>query len=256
MGGISDSTGDTVESLRAGALALDPTRPLLTFYDDHTGERVELSGVTLDNWVAKTANLLVDGCGLGRGDVATVVLPPHWQSAAVLLGCWAAGLSVRPIAPETPAPETGRDLLRLPCDVLFSAVPITTTAADRYFLGLAPMGLPSRDLPAGWLDYVTEVRGHGDRFTATSRVTPGDPATPQLRHARLAATAVARAAALGISGGRVLIDGDAHPDPLDWLLAPLAAGASVVLCRRLDHARLPARVAAENVDVVLAAAVA
>ena len=50
---------------RLDAYAGDPARPLLTWYDDGTGERVELSGATLGNWVAKTANLLVDGCGLG-----------------------------------------------------------------------------------------------------------------------------------------------------------------------------------------------
>ena len=32
------------------------------------------------------------------------------------------------------------------------------------------MGLPMRDVPAGWLDYVVEVRGHGDRFTPAAPV--------------------------------------------------------------------------------------
>ena len=66
----------------------DPTRPLLTWYDDATGERTELSGATLANWVAKTANLLVDGLGLGPGDRAARVRcrrtgrPPACCSAA------------------------------------------------------------------------------------------------------------------------------------------------------------------------------
>src|SRR5688572_3007266 len=51
------SAGNTVSALFASAVAVDPTRPLLTWYDDATGERTELSGATLDNWVAKTANL-------------------------------------------------------------------------------------------------------------------------------------------------------------------------------------------------------
>ena len=34
------------------------TQPLVTFYDDATGERTELSGITVGNWVAKTGNLL------------------------------------------------------------------------------------------------------------------------------------------------------------------------------------------------------
>src|SRR3982751_854142 len=80
---------------RLGAVvAVDPTRPFLTWYDDGNGERVELSGATLTNWVAKTANLLVDGVGAAPGDAAVTLLPPHWQTAAILLGCWAAGVSV------------------------------------------------------------------------------------------------------------------------------------------------------------------
>ncbi len=81
---------DAFESL----IKVDPTRPLYTLYDDAVGERTELSGRSLANWVNKTANLLVDGCGLGVGDVAAVRLPAHWQTAAVLLGCWSAGLLV------------------------------------------------------------------------------------------------------------------------------------------------------------------
>ena len=50
----------TVGARLAAFVAVDPTRPLLTWYDDGNGERVELSGATLANWVAKTANLLVN----------------------------------------------------------------------------------------------------------------------------------------------------------------------------------------------------
>src|SRR3712207_2384754 len=94
MGTKGSNGGETVRQLFERALAGDPAQPLLTYYDDGTGERVELSGATLDNWVAKTANLLVDTYGLAPGDRAAVLLPPHWQTAAVLLGCWSAGLSV------------------------------------------------------------------------------------------------------------------------------------------------------------------
>src|SRR5215468_10131545 len=48
------------DTLLAKALTRDPARPLLTYYDDATGERAELSAATLANWVAKTANLLQD----------------------------------------------------------------------------------------------------------------------------------------------------------------------------------------------------
>jgi L-aminopeptidase/D-esterase-like protein len=45
----------------------------------------------------------------------------------------------------------------------------------------------------------------------------------------------------------VLIDTDAHPDPVDWLVAPLAAGATIVLCRNTDTTKLDARAGAEVV---------
>jgi len=233
---------DTIESLRAETVAADPTRPLLTWYDDANPERVELSGATLDNWVAKTANLLIDGLGLDAGDRAAVALPPHWQTAAVLLGCWAAGLRVD--AADAPADA--------PADVIFAATPVESPAADRYLLGFAPMGLPMREVPAGWLDYVVEVRGHGDHFAPPSVLRPGDPATAELTHGGLVDAARQRAAALRIPpAGRVLVDAAAHPAPLDWLLAPLAVGASIVLCGHLDRDRLADRSAAERVDHVL-----
>jgi uncharacterized protein (TIGR03089 family) len=232
---VTDLSGHTAASLLAFATASDPAQPVLTWYDDSTGERVELSGLTLANWVAKTANLLVDGCGLGSGDRATVVLPPHWQTAAVLLGCWTAGLSVG---------DSG--------DVVFATDAFDSaadsTAADRFLLGLAPMGLPIRGpLPAGWLDYVAEVRGHGDHFSPTTLVRQDAPACGVETHGALVARSAARAAELGIPpGGRVLIDAGGHPDPVDWLLAPLAAGASVVLCKDLDETARAGRAAAER----------
>jgi uncharacterized protein (TIGR03089 family) len=246
MGDSAAIAAETVKELFAGAVGADPARPLLTWYDDGTGERIELSGATLDNWVAKTANLLVDGCGLGLGDRATVLVPPHWQAAAVLLGCWAAGLSVSATAE--------------PADALFATPDAAVTAppaGDRFALGLAPLGAPLSEVPVGYADYVVEVRGYGDRFTPFREVGPGDPARhgpAALDHGGLCAAAADQAGALGIGpGARVLIDAARHPDPLDWLLAPLAAGATTVLCARLDPAAVGDRLAAERVTVALTA---
>jgi uncharacterized protein (TIGR03089 family) len=231
------SVGQTAASLPARATAADPAQPLLTWYDDGTGERIELSGLTLSNWVAKTANLLVDGCGLGPGDTALVALPPHWQTAGVLLGCWSAGLSV--------SASDG--------DVAFASAAVDTSAGDRFLLGLAPMGLPMRGAPPpGWLDYIAEVRGHGDRFVPATPARPGDAALGTETHAALVERALARAEHLGIpTGGRVLIDAGAYPDPVDWLLAPLASGASIVLCKDLDSANATRRAEVERAGLSL-----
>jgi uncharacterized protein (TIGR03089 family) len=239
---------ESIPQVFAATVRHDPTHPLLTWYDDATGDRTELSGTTLDNWVAKTANLLVDGAGLGPGDAVAVLLPAHWQTAAVLLGCWMAGLAV----------DHGTD--PQPVEALFTTPAGTDAAAawstnDRYATGLLPLAMPLRELPAGYADYVLDVRGYGDHFAAYQPVGPDDRALAgpvELSHLAVCREAAGRATELGITtGDRVLIDTRQYPDPLDWLLAPLIAGASVVLCGNLDPAKTKDRAAAEKVTVIL-----
>jgi uncharacterized protein (TIGR03089 family) len=246
---IVDAVHTTIPQAFSESVRRDPTTPLLTWYDDATGDRTELSGATLDNWVSKTANLLVDGLGLGSGDTAAVLLPPHWQTAAIVLGVSSAGLSV--VFPGRPGPV----------DVLFTASPSGEqtgewAAADRYVTGLLPLAMPLREVPPGFVDYVTEVRNYGDHFRGAP-VSPDDRALAgpvELSHLAVMRTATERAAELGIiAGDRVLIDTRAYPESGDWLFAPLAAGASVVLCANLDPAKLDARTKAEKVTVVLSA---
>lgn len=230
----------TIPQVLAAAVRRDPASPLVTFYDDASGDRTELSGATLDNWVSKTANLLVDGLGLGPGDTAAVTLPPHWQTAAILLGVLSAG-----VAADTGDPESA--------DVLFAAADrvTTTKAADRYATGLLPFAMPLREVPSGFADFVLEVRQFGDYFPSRP-VTAGDAALDGRTHAEALAAATTRAAELGITAdSRVLIDATTHPDPIDWLLAPLVAGASTVLCAHLDPAKVTARAESERVTLVV-----
>jgi uncharacterized protein (TIGR03089 family) len=239
---------ETIPQAFADAVRRDPTTPLLTFYDDASGDRTELSGATLDNWVAKTANMLTDGAGLGDGDAVAVLLPPHWQAAAILLGAWAAGLSV----------DVGGD--PQPVEALFAEADRTEAASawptgDRYATGLLPLAMPLRQVPPGYQDYVVEVRNYGDRF-AGAPVTRDDRAFAgpvELSHLAVARTATERARELGIvAGDRVLVDARAYPDVEDWLLAPLFGGASIVLCVNLNPAKTDDRAKAEQATVILA----
>jgi uncharacterized protein (TIGR03089 family) len=221
---------DTILTAFRRTTAADATRPVVTYYDDATGERTELSAATLDNWVAKTANLLTLGLGLGTGDQAGIGLPAHWQTAAVLLGCWTASLAI--------GPADQGEVAFVTADRVADA-----RAADVLALALAPLGLPFRPgPPAGAADYVVEVRAHGDRYTGPPPAPTASALTDGTTHAELVERAAGRVAA----GARVLIDADATPDPADWLIAPLVAGASIVLCRNLDPGKLDARLAAER----------
>lgn len=80
----------TPAELLQACLRRDSARPFVTWYDDATGERVELSVATVANWAAKTANLLRDD------DVEAVRLEPagHWLAAVAALGAWTAGVPV------------------------------------------------------------------------------------------------------------------------------------------------------------------
>src|SRR4051795_1039374 len=98
-------------ALLANVRTHNPSGPLLTHYDDSTGERVELSATTLDNWVAKTANLLQDEFDVGPGSTVAVALPVHWQTAAVLLAVWSCGATVVDTAPEDDGGLTGVDVV-------------------------------------------------------------------------------------------------------------------------------------------------
>ncbi|MEV4760698.1 TIGR03089 family protein [Micromonospora sp. NPDC049559] len=246
-----------------GALAGAPENAgpaLLTYYDDATGERTDLSAAELAGWAARTAALLRDGCGLGEGDRAAVLLPPHWQTAAVLLGAWSAQVAVSFRLAATaglPALGPGADE---PLDVTFVSakrlddwLENVPEARHRFVLGLAPYGAALPEVPEGYRDFVAEVRRHPERPAAA----------PPIRHTAAASVdgttyrqwgGLARELADRLdlrAGDRLLVDAAEHEHPVKWLLAPLSAGASVVLCANLDRSSLASRVAAEGVTRVL-----
>src|SRR5471030_1959113 len=103
----------TPATLLAGALRTAPARVLLTFYDDATGERAELSVATFANWVAKTANLCRDDLDLDVGARVAIALPVHWQAAVWWQACWSSGFVGQAVGPGESLP---------PCDVAVVAV--------------------------------------------------------------------------------------------------------------------------------------
>ncbi len=81
---------DDVAALMSELRTRDPGRPRLTWYGPG-GERVELSGKWLDNWVAKTAGLLVDEYDAEPG-LRVVMQPPlHWRTVVWSLATWLTG---------------------------------------------------------------------------------------------------------------------------------------------------------------------
>lgn len=221
-------------------LEREPAAPRITWYDDATGARIELSGLTLANWAAKTANLVRDEFGLTPGARVAVLLPAHWQTAAVLLGCWWAGTEV------VLHPDPDAELVFAAADRLAE----TEHAPEVAALSLDPMGAPVRDLPLGVTDYATAVRVHGDQFHpgGAGAALDGMPVQEVFTAARKSA------ARQGFSEkDRVLSSGswDTAEELIDRYLAVLAAGASLVQVANPDPAQRDRRIETERVTRVL-----
>jgi len=135
--------------------------PLLTYYEPVAGVRVELSAVTMLNWVDKTSHLLGDELDVGTGDTVQLALaqtaPGHWVTAVWELACWQVGAAVALAAqPEPALVVTGPDWSQ------HAASPVEVLACT-----LHPLGLPFPDpLPPPVLDYALEVRGQPDVYPA------------------------------------------------------------------------------------------
>ncbi|MEV7419361.1 TIGR03089 family protein [Streptomyces sp. NPDC089919] len=224
----------TPADLLRSALAADPGRPLVTFYDDATGERVELSVATFANWVAKTANLLQGDLGAEPGDRLALLLPAHWQTAVWLLACAEVGVAV-----EIGGDPADADLVVTGPDTLEEA---RACSGERVALALRPLGGRFPQPPAGFADYAVEVPGQGDRFAPFAPVDPAGPglsvAGTGLSYEELVGRAREDAAKQGLEPGARVLTGlgfDSWEGLSAGLYAPLAAGGSVVLCRHLDR---------------------
>ena len=203
----------SVADLVARELRRDGARPFLTWYDDASGDRVELSIATTANWAAKIANHLSDAEDVQPGDDVVVDPSAHWTAAMVLLGAWSAGAHVLFGGPALL--EFDRDAMGLGLSRLVGGQP------DEIVMATCPHAEPaltigSRTWSHTELAAAAEhvVRHHGlDAHTRVLSTLPYD-------------------AVDGLDAG---------------LLGPLAAGGSIVLVSNADNSKLPERCATERV---------
>lgn len=216
----------SVDQLLRSLLDDDPGRPRVTWYGPGE-ERVELSARTLQNWVAKTANLLLDELDAGPGTTVGLDLPVHWRAVVWQLGSWAAGAHV--VAPPGAVLEDRVDVVVTP----HVAAPPTVAAATLVVAALPALATRyDGELPVGALDAAVEVRLQPDALVRVVRPDPGDPALTvpgdgghprTLTYGRLLAPTASAGPA-----ERMLTD--AAPErAAQAYLAPLLAGGSIVL---------------------------
>ncbi len=141
---------ELMTALRSG----QSTSPRLTWYGPDA-ERVELSGHVLDNWVAKSSNLLQDELDAEPGTRLRLDLPAHWKSVVLALAAWQLGM-------EVVLDDADAELL-----ATTEPGPGAATGAFDAVIAVALPALAMRwqgVLPSGVVDYAAEVRSHGDVF--------------------------------------------------------------------------------------------
>ncbi|GGM27664.1 TIGR03089 family protein [Promicromonospora citrea] len=208
-------------------LAADGGRPRLTWYGDD-GERVELSGAVLANWVSKTVNLLVEEFDAAPGTRLTLDLPVHWRTAVWALAAWRTGATV--VLPDAPSPDAP--------DVAVTDDPGRWAGTGADLVAVSLPALARRydgELPPGAIDAAAAVMTYGDVIGWVPEVDPDEDALAT------AAGAVGHAELLPApaDGARVLVDGRGDlAEVLRTLLGVWAGGGSAVLTSAATAAEL------------------
>ena len=224
------------------AVAADPTRPALTYYDDtptSAGERIEISRKVLRTWTAKAANALQEGLDVQPGSVVLVDLPaPHWRLAYWALAVWSVGATLTVDAHEG-------------ADVLVTADPDSEIADDcDEVVAVALPGLArvfEGELRSGVMDEAAELSSFADDFTAWDEVEGADVALVT-QGDRVDYEALLDGLAPLPEGARTLLT---STDPglfVRQVLQVLATGGSAVLVRGPAPATDDPRLVAEGVD--------
>jgi uncharacterized protein (TIGR03089 family) len=239
----------TPASVLAELLRSDPARPRVTFYEDTAGptqgERIELSGKVLANWISKAGNALQDEYDLGPGSVVRLCLPPHWRALYWAFAVWSIGGTVNLAGDPTPNlliwddPDQAGTLEQATVDVVL----VTLGALARVHPG---------QVPAGVMDEARELASYGDQFVATADPAPDDLALiTGTSHTTYRSVVPHRG---WPANTRVSLAGDLTA-VLQSTLAAWAVDGSVVLARNGRHAggeAQPERLASERVTLDLA----
>lgn len=239
----------TFAALVADRQRVDPARPLVTFYDDATGERIELSATTYANWVNKTAGLVQDELEVERGGLVLVDLPTHWLGAVWLGAAWTVGLC----ATDDASQAGDADLVVCGPEGLQRYV----DQADRapvVALSLRPLGGRFVDaLPNGVTDYGAVVLAQPDVFMSYDPATGDDPAWRDGTGVLTQTDVLTGPTGIGVdTGGRLITDvNPCTRAGLATLVEPLSRGASTVWVANPDAASWARKQEAERATVEL-----
>ena len=247
---VPSPDGNTFPRLLDAALRNDPARPLVTFYDDATGERIELSVTTYSNWVAKTASLLHDELDVERGAMVLVSLPTHWLGAVWLGAAWSVGACVT----DDLARAGDADVLVCGPDEV-DAMATHAGRAAVLALSLRPLGGRFAEaLPPGVTDYGAVVLGQPDAFVSYDPPEPSDPAWTDAAGTLTQAEVSTLVRDDGAAGGRLLTDvAPTSRAGLATLTTSLRGGGGTVWVRRPDPDLWAHRAEIERVSTVLRA---
>ncbi len=238
------------ETARRQRLRNSASTPALTYYDESVPARIELSAVTMDNWVAKAANLLSLEFDVSAGDAVVLDLTGSWLQPIWAAAIWGIG-----------------GVVALPDSGAAATADVQITSLDRYesrqvsqpqpesaavlVCSNHPLGAPlGAACPPGAIDVLAQLLGQPDVATLLAP----DPTTTILAtgpELLTGAAAMLRAGAMADKAcSRIAVSPTRSPetDFFAAVLVPLALSASTVLVVNADPARLTAIALAERAD--------
>ena len=169
-------------------LNADAAAPRLTVYNESTGARMDFSAQTLENWVAKIANMLEEELELDDDSALLIDLPVAWQAAVIALGALAAGIEYD-FANSSLADDDADAASQLQADAVFtspdkfdlysvgdvatsfdgSAPDVVLVTDDPFGRGVVEAG---GELPSGAIDFGPTVRFYGDDYFGQTTPLP------------------------------------------------------------------------------------